>query len=133
MSALFADTSFWIAFLNQRDAHHAVALRLFQERLERIYVSDWVLVELGNYFASHPLRVECAALIRDLLEDDATVVVPVEERVLSAALDLYQARPDKHWSLTDCASFVIMESLKIRQSLTADHHFAQAGFEILLQ
>jgi hypothetical protein len=26
---------------------------------------------------------------------------------LAAAIDLYQQRPDKEWSLTDCVSFVV--------------------------
>jgi uncharacterized protein len=37
-------------------------------------------------------------------------------------------RPDKEWSLTDCISFIVMEEHGLTEALTADHHFAQAGF-----
>ena len=49
-----------------------------------------------------------------------------------AVLDLCENRPDKDWSLTDCISFVVMEGQQIEQALTADHHFRQAGFTVLL-
>ena len=40
-------------------------------------------------------------------------------------------RSDKHWSLTDCISFVVMEDEKIYEPLTADQHFEHAGFKAL--
>jgi predicted nucleic acid-binding protein len=45
----------------------------------------------------------------------------------------YQTRPDKSWSLTDCSSFLIMESEGIEAALTYDRHFEQAGFQALLR
>jgi hypothetical protein len=39
---------------------------------------------------------------------------------------------DKDWSLTDCMSISLANQLNIRQIFTSDHHFTQAGFEILL-
>jgi hypothetical protein len=34
--------------------------------------------------------------------------------------------------MTDCISFAIMRERKLKQALTADKHFVQAGFEALL-
>jgi uncharacterized protein len=36
------------------------------------------------------------------------------------------------WSLTDCISFEVMRARGISDALTGDHHFAQAGFRVLL-
>jgi predicted nucleic acid-binding protein len=47
-------------------------------------------------------------------------------------LRLFFDRPDKEWSLTDCISFTVMRDHKIVRALTADRHFAQAGFAVLL-
>ena len=51
---------------------------------------------------------------------------------LLEAIGLYELRPDKEWSLVDCASMLICEKRGIRRVLTSDRHFEQAGFEILL-
>jgi predicted nucleic acid-binding protein len=37
---------------------------------------------------------------------------------------------DKGFSFTDCTSFVVMRELGLREALTTDRHFVQAGFGI---
>jgi predicted nucleic acid-binding protein len=61
------------------------------------------------------------------------VIVRVTEALWLKALALYEARADKEWGLTDCISFEVMRERRIKTALTADHHFAQAGFAALLQ
>lgn len=38
---------------------------------------------------------------------------------------------DKAFSFTDCTSFIVMKEHRLRTALTSDHHFAQAGFEVV--
>jgi hypothetical protein len=45
----------------------------------------------------------------------------------------YKQAADKSWSLTDCASFQVMEAEQMQGALTHDQYFAQAGFETLLR
>lgn len=40
---------------------------------------------------------------------------------------------DKGWSLTDCASCLIMNADSINEALTHDRHFEQMGFRALLR
>ncbi len=62
-----------------------------------------------------------------------TEIVFVGENLWCAGWDLYGNRPDKSWSLTDCISFVVMDRRGIRDALTNDRHFEQAGFKALLR
>ena len=60
-------------------------------------------------------------------------VIPASSDLLRRGTQLFESRPDKPWSLTDCISFVIMKDQEIQEALTADHHFEQAGFTVLLK
>jgi predicted nucleic acid-binding protein len=76
------------------------------------------------------------ALFAKLLElidaDDRIQVVSASNSHFQRGVELYLRRHDKSWSLTDCIRFVIMERRRIKEALTGDHHFAQAGFTPLL-
>lgn len=65
--------------------------------------------------------------------DDALTIVPASMDLLRQGVRVFDRRLDKQWSLTDCISFVVMKSFDLNEALTADHHFAQAGFDILLK
>jgi len=60
-------------------------------------------------------------------------VVGPTQRLFDAGVVLYGHRMDKHWPLTDCISFVVMEHYGITEALTGDRHFEQAGFVALLK
>lgn len=45
---------------------------------------------------------------------------------------MYRDRADKEWGLIDCMSFVVMNDQGLTDALTADSHFSQAGFRVLL-
>ena len=60
-------------------------------------------------------------------------MVPLDDDIYRRALALFASRADKEWSLTDCVSFVVMGDRAITQALSTDAHFAQAGFEAVLQ
>ncbi|MCU0568689.1 MAG: PIN domain-containing protein [Oculatellaceae cyanobacterium Prado106] len=59
-------------------------------------------------------------------------VVSVDTELLTQALKLYQKYSDKSWGLTDCISFVVMQTHQITDAVTTDRHFTQAGFRILM-
>jgi predicted nucleic acid-binding protein len=49
------------------------------------------------------------------------------------ALSLFENRPDKHYSLTDCRSMSVMKSESIERVLSNDKHFEQEGFQALIK
>jgi len=45
---------------------------------------------------------------------------------------LYKKMKDKSWGLVDCISIITAKKFGCTDIFTADHHFEQAGFRILL-
>jgi predicted nucleic acid-binding protein len=52
------------------------------------------------------------------------------ERAEKARAVFFRHR-DKDYSFTDCTSFVVMRELRLREALTTDRHFRQAGCQVL--
>lgn len=89
-------------------------------------------MEVGDGL-SHPENRGRFARLLELLRAQADVViVPAGSQLFRQGCDLHARRPDKEWSLTDCTSFVVMQERAIKQALTSDHHFVQAGFQVLM-
>src|ERR1035437_3376728 len=47
-------------------------------------------------------------------------VAPFQPEPIDSAVQLYRARPDKDWSLTDCLSFVITERRHLTEAPSPD-------------
>ena len=135
-NSVFLDTAYAIALASATDAYHDRALTLADElEANRTQlVTTWaVLLEIGNALSRIQYR-QAALQLLSLLQHDASVeIVPLSGPLLQRAVTLYEERPDKEWGLTDCISFLIMEERNIRDALTADEHFKQAGFRPLLR
>ena len=71
-------------------------------------------------------------LMQQLETDPELTVVPGSHDLFERGFQLFKTRADKEWSLTDCISFVVMEQMALTEALTADRHFEQAGFTMLL-
>jgi uncharacterized protein len=135
MATWFIDTGFAIALAVRRDKYHARAAGLaseIQRNQIQLVTTHAVILEIGAALSKQELRADAAALMRSLLQDNAIQVLPIDEASLAKALDLFEKRLDKDWSLCDCTSFVVMQELGISQALSTDHHFDQAGFVALL-
>ena len=129
----FADTFFYLAALNPRDAMHARAVQLARDTRAGIVTTRFVLTELADGMVRQPARRTFVEFLDILASDATTEVVPVSQALWDRGLALYCHRPDKEWSLTDCVSFVVMQDLGLTEALTGDHHFEQAGFIALLK
>jgi predicted nucleic acid-binding protein len=136
MSRIFLDTSFAIALSTPRDRHHSRALALAGQ-LEReeaaLVTTRAVLLEIGNSLSGKRLRRQGLEMLQYLESDPRAEIVPLSEDLYRRGFELFGQRSDKEWGLIDCISFVVMEERRIRDSLTTDKHFEQAGFRALLR
>lgn len=125
-----------MALLNPRDQLHDRAVAVSQSiSVARIVTSEMVLTELLNGFSEggRQLRRSVAQKVIALDRNRNVLIVPQTPEQFSNATKRYEQAADKSWSLTDCASFQIMEERQIQSALTHDRHFSQAGFEALLR
>jgi predicted nucleic acid-binding protein len=130
----FADTFWWIAVANPNDAWHARVLAWEAAHPHaRFVTTEEILSELLTWFAgTGPAgRAHASAVVRSIMGDLSTQVLPQTSADFAAALALYEARPDKGYSLTDCRSMLALRSLGVTVVLTNDHHFTQEGFTVL--
>jgi hypothetical protein len=132
MTRVFADTFYFLAILNVNDAAHEEAVRYSASQDVTLLTTAWVLTELADGLADSSHRHAFRRVVNDLKSDPETVIVPPSQSVFEQGMDLYNARTDKDWSLTDCISFIVMEKHGIKDALTGDRHFEQAGFRALL-
>jgi uncharacterized protein len=135
MRRLFADTFYWGALFHQRDSWHGrvLAFSLTLTPSDRLWTTDAVLTEVLAMFsgAGAYVRQGAARRVRTILSDARVTLIPFTHALFLEGFALYEQRPDKAYSLTDCISMNVMRQENITDVLSNDHHFEQEGFRIL--
>ena len=134
MKGLFVDTAGWMALADAGDPAHQGARSARDGWLEtggQLVSTDYVLDETLTLIR---VRLGLAAA-RAWWEQ-----VEQSSRLRWEWIDLARSEKargwffqwaDKSFSFTDCTSFVVMRELRLRDALTTDRHFRQAGFGVL--
>ena len=133
MRLIFADTLYWIAIFLPNDPWSDAAKSVEIENA-RLVTTEEVLSEFLTGvagFGDRTRRLACE-LVRTILDSDEIRVIPQSHESFQGGLALYERRPDKKYSLTDCITMNVMRREGITQILTNDHHFAQEGFHRLM-
>ena len=136
MAPVFADTGYWIAVSLPGDQMHARASAMAVAYDEaKVVTTQMVLTEVLNHFSGmgpgH--RLNAVQLLEDLEDNPNVEIVPQTDAQFRAAVERYASRSDQRWSLTDCASFLVMEERGVTEALAYDRDFEQAGFVALLR
>ena len=137
MKTVFADTLYYIALANPRDEWHQAAKAIGPKLgAVRFITIDEVLVELLAFYSENKcgrdMRNAAIQLVHKIIHNPNITVLPQTRDSFHRGLRLYESRPDKGYSLTDCISMETMRDRKLSEVLTHDHHFTQEGFVILL-
>ncbi|MCW5849414.1 MAG: type II toxin-antitoxin system VapC family toxin [Anaerolineae bacterium] len=135
---LFVDTAGWANILDDRQPYHIPAPAFYRDARQQgrtLVTTNYVMAELVSVLIS-PVRTPRPILIRlvsSLRASSHIEVVQVDPALDEQTWQLLVRRPDKDYSLVDCASFVIMQQRGLTDALTTDHHFEQASFTRLLR
>lgn len=92
---VFADTFFYLALFNTRDAYHRRVLEFMRNFTGSVVTTHWVLTEVADALASIPERRMLLAKFDLLRDDSGTQIVPASAELFEHGLWLYNARPDK--------------------------------------
>ena len=136
MREIYADSGYWVAMYDYHDGLHQKARdATAQLGPVRVVTSEMALVEFLNYVSKHGemIRRRASDAERRMRANPNLHIEPQTGRLFRAAADLYAQRPDQRWSVTDCASFLIMRERNITEALAHDIDFVQAGFRALLR
>lgn len=129
----FADTSYLLALLSPDDEWHTAATALSVTLDDSVVTTMWVLTGLGDALHRGRNRETFTRFLEALDGHEDFEVVPASPELFQRGVELFSARSDKEWSLTDCISFVVMTEEGITEAMTGDRHLEQAGFAALLK
>ncbi len=134
MNTIFVDTSALIALGNKRDDLHQKAKRVRKALIQQkcaFLTTNAVLLELCNAFSAVPHRNSALQLINAIQQSKNWKCFEIDP-LMKPGLELFRNRPDKEWSLVDCQSILVAQQFRVTDVFTNDHHFEQAGFNVLL-
>lgn len=127
---IFADTSFLIAAMDDRDPHHESAVVLLQgAAAQRIVATNHIRGETWTwlrYKRWHRKAVEFLDSIGG--EGQRIQVARVAESLEDEALRWLRQHDEREYSFVDATSFAYMRANRIEEVLAFDGDFAAAGF-----
>jgi hypothetical protein len=131
---VFWDTSGFFALLDRHDPAHRQVVDWIESGAGRrpAVTTEWVVGETCTLLVARRRPHLVGAFLDRLERATALAVVNPDDALVSAAKLMIRRRANEGYSFVDCLSFCLMSERRVREALTADGHFRQAGFEPLL-
>jgi uncharacterized protein len=128
---IFVDTGAFLALYVKRDQYHRPASKIFPSLPRPFSTSNHVVDELATLLGRVAGYRYAADRITDLYASESIDVLPATRDDEIEAIRWMRKYADKEISFTDCVSFAMMRRLGMRTAFTFDHHFRDAGFQII--
>jgi uncharacterized protein len=131
---VFWDTSGFFALLDRTDAAHGRVIDWIGSGAGRkpAVTTEWVVGETCTLLVARRRPHLVGAFLDRIERTAALTVINPDDALVSAAKLMIRRHAEHGYSFADCLSFCLMSERHIREALTADEHFRQAGFEPLL-
>jgi uncharacterized protein len=129
---MLIDTSALLALAFRDDRNHERARTFAQQNpAARFVLTELILSEVATRVRARAGAVRAAAVARNLLESRRYAVLFVDSDVVQRALDHMVRFADKRLSLTDCASFELMNRLGLGAAFAFDDDFRDCGYQMV--
>jgi uncharacterized protein len=129
---LLADTSALLALVLADDSHHQAAMRFARKNPQvRFVMTELILSEVVTRVRARADAPRAVAFADDALRSRRYDLVFVDSELLRGALAQMNRFADKRLSLTDCASFEILDRLALDGAFTFDRDFRDCGYRML--
>jgi predicted nucleic acid-binding protein len=126
---IFADTSFWVALRNRRDAHHEDAKRLLTEHAgTQLTTTNHVRGETWTYLRRRSGHNGAVGFLDVIERSPRITVARVSDEAEQRALAWLRIHDEREYSFVDATSFIVMGARRIREALAFDGDFSAAGF-----
>jgi predicted nucleic acid-binding protein len=132
---IFIDTSGFYALLVRADDQHdraRNAMRKAAKKNRRFITTDYVMDETATLLMARGCSSVIPALFESVSSSKACRVMWMDTERFERTKSLFLKNISGMWSFTDCFSFTIMKELRLRETLSKDSHFRDAGFTLLL-
>jgi predicted nucleic acid-binding protein len=125
--SVFVDTGAFLAYRNQKDRYHAIALKLFREALKgkygQIYTSDYIYDEALTIALTRTNNIAVAMDMAEVILSPRIKMIFIDPQLLESSTKTFKQYSGKNLSFTDAASIEIMKELDIGKYLGFDSHF----------
>ena len=128
----FLHTGAIYALADRNDSDHAAVRGIYLDAERRFVAHDLILVEAFSLLTKRLHKQAALQTVGALRRSSKVEIVPLTTGLLDAAWVRCERFADKEWDWIDCVSFELMERRRLREALSLDHHFAQAGFSLLV-
>ena len=127
---IFADSSFLIAYLIERDRHHEAAVRLYEQlATQRVAITNHIRGETWTWLRSKTRHERAVAFLDSVGREGGYIEVNrVSENLEDEALRWLRQHDEREYSFVDATSFAYMRAKGIQEALAFDGDFAAAGF-----
>jgi uncharacterized protein len=129
---LLADTSALLALAFRDDPNHAVAAAFARQNAQaRFLLTELIFAEVVTRLRARTGPERAVAAGRSLLESRRYEVLFVDADILAGALARMNRFADERLSLTDCASFELMDRLGLAAAFSFDRDFRDCGYRMV--
>ncbi len=133
---IFVDTSGFYAMLISTDDRHEAVQHVMNDAKRRkttFLTTDYVLDETATLLKARKLAHLLPQFFQSLDASKAIRIEWTDAERFRICRNFFLKHSDQEWSFTDCLSFCMMKQFRLRDALTKDSHFQQAGFVVLLK